>query len=68
MVAEKGHAAAAWAEAKSHFGQSKSRCGLLCAAAALQWPLRPITKPKRSGKKIEVTLLQHSFILLIIDF
>ena len=29
MVAEKGQAAAAWAEAKSRFGQSKSRSGLL---------------------------------------
>ena len=87
MVAEKGHAAAAWAEAKKPTRPIKS-CGLLqsrrgllwaasphfkadaafCVAAALQWPLRPITKPKRSGKKIEVTLLQHSFILLIIDY
>ena len=54
MVAEKGQAAAAWAEAKSRFGQSKSRSGLLWAAAALCKaeaafcePLRLIEKPKR---------------------
>ena len=33
MVAKKGQAAVAWAEAKSHFSQSKSRSSLLFAAA-----------------------------------
>ena len=44
---------------KSRFGLSKIRIGLLCPAAAhckteaaLQWPLRPIIKPKRPGKRL----------------
>ena len=73
MVAEKGHAAAAWAEAKKLMRPIKSRRGLLLAAAAYYkadaafcGPLRPMQSQSSLAKsRFGLTISQSGLLELL---